>query len=150
MKLSLKRYLLSAIKWLSAFLGLEILICLFYLLDTKKSSSFIIINVMNFVILLPIGIYYLSLFFFFKKKCKDLTPKEAVVANWAAGSFRYTGKIIVKQDEEEYSTASYFSQEEAKNLVGKTVLYAIISDTLIIYEIKEAKEESDGDVLSDF
>ncbi len=57
------------------------------------------------------------------------------------GFFRYTGAVIIKTDDKEYSTSAYFSQEEAKEMVGKKVSYAIISDTLFIYEIKESNED---------
>ena len=80
------------------------------------------------------------MFFVFKKKCESATPVDGVIANWEAGSFRYTGAVIVKVDDKEYSTSAYFSNEEAKEMVGKTVSYAIISDTLFIYEVKENKE----------
>ena len=76
----------------------------------------------------------------FKKKCESVTPVDGVIANWEAGFFRYTGAVIVKVDDKEYSTSAYFSNEEAKEMVGKTVSYAIISETLFIYEVKENKE----------
>ena len=78
--------------------------------------------------------------FVFKKKCESATPVDGVIANWEAGFFRYTGAVIVNVDDKEYSTSAYFSNEEAKEMVGKTVSYAIISDTLFIYEVKENKE----------
>ena len=77
------------------------------------------------------------MFFIFKNKCKSSDVAEGVVANWQTGFYRYTGSVIVKVDDKEYSTSAYFSHEECKELVGKTVLYAIIDELLFIYKIKD-------------
>jgi hypothetical protein len=137
MELSLKRYLISAVKWLSLFIAMQALIIICLIFDFGKRGSLIISGIITFLFLLPFGIYYLYLFLFFKKKIKGVSPEEAIITNWQAGSFRYTGKLILNIDDKEYSTASYFSQEEAKSTVGKTVLYTIIDDTLFIYKIKD-------------
>ena len=137
MEFSLKRYLIKAIKWLSAFIIIEALIVLSFIFDLGKRGSIIMAGVITLLFILPIGLYYLASFFFFKKKIKGVIPEEAVITNWQAGSLRYTGKLILTIDDKEYSTASYFSQEEAKSTVGKTVAYTIIDETLFIYKIKD-------------
>ena len=137
MELSLRRYLISAVKWLSLFIAMQALIIICLIFEVGKRGSIITASIISFLILLPFGIYYLFLFFYFKKKIKTAVPAEAVITNWAAGSFRYTGKVILNLDGKEYETASYFSQQEAKETVGKTVVYTIIDETLFIYEIKD-------------
>lgn len=139
-KLTLSKYLTVAIKWLTPFALLEILICVLYFTGIAEATLFAMISVVNFVFLLPFGAYYLTMFFVFKKKCEGATPVDGIIVNWEVGFIRYTGAVIVKADDKEYSTSAYFSQEEAKEMVGKTVSYAIIADTLFIYEIKENNE----------
>lgn len=95
------------------------------------------INVIDFVMLLLPGAFYLIMFFVYRNKCADITPKDGIIANWKSGFFRYTGALIIKEDDKEYSTAAYFNIEEAKDMVGKTASYVIIDETLIVYEIKE-------------
>lgn len=139
-KLTLSKYLTTSLKWLAPFAFLEILICVLYFSGIAEATLFAMINVVNFVCLLLPGGYYLTMFIVFKKKCENATPVDGVIVNWEAGFFRYTGAVIVKVDDKEYSTSAYFSNEEAKELVGKTVSYAIIADALFIYEIVENKE----------
>ena len=136
MALSLKKYLSSALKWLIPFVFLETLICLLYLTKVTQAELFTIVNIVNIVCLLIPGAYHLIMFFFFLKKCKNVTPTQGVISNWQAGFYRYTGSVIVKIDDNEYSTSAYFSNAECKELVGKTISFAIIGETLFIYEIK--------------
>ena len=136
MGLSLKRYLSSAIRWLSVFAVLELVICLLHLAEVE-ATAIVFPSIVGFICLLPPGAYYLTMFFVFKKKCENVAPAEGVITNWEAGFYRYTGSVIIKDGGKEYATSAYFSQKEAKELVGKTVSYAIIGDTLFIYEIKE-------------
>ena len=140
-KLSLSKYLATSLKWLIPFVLLETLICVLHFSGIAQATLFAIVNVANFICLLLPGGYYLTMFFVFKKKCESATPVDGVIANWEAGFFRYTGAVIVKVDDKEYSTSAYFSNEEAKEMVCKTVSYAIIADTLFIYEIRENKEK---------
>ena len=77
------------------------------------------------------------MFFVYKNKCKNFTPVEGVITNWEAGFYRFTGGVIIKVDDKEYSTSAYFSNEECKELVGKSISYALIDETLFIYEIKD-------------
>lgn len=140
-KITLFKYLTTALKWLTPFALLEILICVLHFTGIAEATLFALVNIANFICLLLPGGYYLTMFFVFKKKCESATPVDGVIANWEAGFFRYTGAVIVKVDEKEYSTSAYFSQEEAKEMVGKTASYAIIADTLFIYEVKENNSE---------
>lgn len=134
---SLKKYFFTALKWLTPFVLLEILICILYFTGNVEATLFAIINIVDVVFLLLPGIYFLIMFFVFKKKCKGFTPAEGKIANWEAGFYRYTGSVIIKVDGKEYSTSAYFSNYECRELVGKNVSYAIIDDTLFIYDIKE-------------
>ena len=136
MELSLKRYLSTALKWLIPFVLLEIFIFLLYFLRIAEAGLFAIVNVANLVCLLLPGTYFLVMFFVYKKKCKNFTPVEGVIANWEAGFYRYTGSVIIKVGDREYSTSAYFSNEECTELVGKSISYAIIDETLFIYDIK--------------
>ena len=47
--------------------------------------------------------------------------------------------ICVENGNIKNHSAGHISNEEAKEMVGKTVSYAIIADTLFIYEVKENK-----------
>ena len=137
MELSLKKYLSTALKWLTPFVFLELLICILYFTSITEAGLFAIINIVNIVCLLIPGAYFLIMFFVYKQKCKNFIPTEGVISNWETGFYRYTGSVIVKVDDKEYSTSAYFSNEECKELVGKNISYAIIDETLFIYEIKE-------------
>lgn len=137
MKLPLKKYRATALTQLLPFVLLEAFIGLLFVTKAVGSGVFAVVTLANvFCLLLP-GAYFLILFFLFKSKCKNVAPVDGVIANWSAGFYRHTGSVIVKQDEKEYSTSAYFSAEECKELVGKHVSYAIIDETLLIYEIKE-------------
>ena len=136
MAISLKKYLSTAFKWLIPFVFLEILIFILYFTELVQAGLFAIINAMDIICLLLPGAYYLIMFFVFRVKSKNFTPLEGVISNWETGFYRYTGSVILKIEDNEYSTSAYFSNEECKKLVGKTIFYAIINDILFIYEIK--------------
>lgn len=137
MEYSLKKYLFTALKWLTPFVLLELLTCILYFTGNVEVALFTIINIVDIVFLLLPGIYFLIMFFVFKKKCKSFTPVEGMIANWESGFYRYTGSVIIKINDKEYSTSAYFSNDECKELVGKIISYAIIDETLFIYDIKE-------------
>ena len=140
MELSLRKYLSFALKWLIPFAFLEILICILFFTSVIKSGLFAFIFVINIICLLLPGAYFLTMFFIFKKKCKCFTPIDGVIVNWEAGFYRYTGSVIINSDGKEYSTSSYFTNEECKGLVGKHVSYAIIDEMLFIYEINDLSQ----------
>lgn len=137
MELSLKKYLSFALKWLIPFALLEILICVLFFTSVIKSGLFAFIFIINIICLLLPGAYFITMFFIFKRKCKRFTPIDGVIANWEAGFYRYTGSVIICSDGKEYSTSAYFSQEECKELVGKSVSYAIIDEMLFLYSIND-------------
>ncbi len=137
MELSLRKYLSTALKWLIQFVLLETLICLLSFTKTIRTGVLVVVNIADFVCLLLPGMYFLIMFFIFKNKCKKVVPADGVITNWEQGFYRHTGGVIIKVNDNEYSTSAYFSTEECKDLVGKSVSYAIINETLFIYEIKE-------------
>ena len=67
-KLTLSKYLTTALKWLTPFALLEILICVLHFSGIAEATLFAMINVVNFVFILFPGSYYLTMFFVFKKK----------------------------------------------------------------------------------
>ncbi len=139
-KLTLSKYVTTSLKWLLPLTFLELLVCLLYFTESADYTLFSMITLINFILLLPPGAYYLIMFFVFKNKCEKVSPSVGVITNWESGFFRYTGAVIMKVGDTEYSTSAYFSSEKAKEMVGKTVSYAIINQTLFIYEIKENSE----------
>lgn len=138
MLLSLKRYLMNSLKLLAiyAFIGvIGLLMCFVHNSDVEVFLA-IAIPAASLLLLLPAG-YYFVMFLVYKKKCMNFTPVEGVIANWEIGLFRHTGCVIVNVDGKEYSSPSYFSYYDCKELVGKTISYAIIDETLFIYEVKD-------------
>lgn len=137
MPLSLKKYLTSTLKWFIAFVLVGVMCLCVCFVDNIDKGVFlaIVVPISCITLLLPV-VYYFARFLIFKRKCMNVTPVEGVIANWEAGEYRYTGRIIVNVDGKEYSTSSYFNYEECKELVGKTISYAIIDEILFIYEIK--------------
>ena len=103
MELSLKKYLTAALKWLIPFLLLEFLIGILRLAGIAETESFALISAVNVLFLLLPGMCFLAMFFVFKKKCKSFIPAEGVIANWNSGFYRYTGSVIIKIDEKEFS-----------------------------------------------
>ena len=133
MALSLKKYLLSSLKFFIPFL-IVILSCIgVNFIESVDAGIFsaIIIPISTMVLLLPSG-YHFIMFLLFRKKCKAFKSEEAVVFNWEASFFRYSGSIIIKVDNTEYSSSAYFTHEECKELVGKTIYYAIIQAVWLI------------------
>ena len=84
---------------------------------------------------LLLAIYQFRKYLDLKKKCKEITPSEGVIFNWEGG--KYNGNVIIKVDGKEYKSSADFSHTECQEMVGKTVLYAIIDSSLFIYEVKE-------------
>ncbi len=138
MELSLKKYISSALKLFIPFLVVIVSCIVVCFIDTIDAGTFcaIIIPISSILLFFPAGYYFIT-FFIFKKKCKEYTPVEGVIFNWKASFYKYLGSVIIKIDDKEYATSAYFTHEECKNLVGKTILYAIIDETLFIYEVKE-------------
>ena len=134
---SLQKYLGIALKFFIPFIFI-LTLCIILLINNGETIK-ITISVALFITILLLGlpaIYYFTLYLIFRKKCKKYTPREGVVYNWEIGFFRYSGSVIVKDEDTEYSSSAYFYRDDAKELVGKTISYAIIDETLFIYEIK--------------
>ncbi len=137
-QISLKKYLSSFIKSFASFLMVILLCVAVIFIDGIDTGVFLVIVLpVAFLMLLLRSVYYLAMFFVFKKKCMGITPIECVVSNWETGFFRYSGSIIVNIEGKEYSTSAYFSHTECKELVGKTISCTIIDDMLLVFEIKE-------------
>ena len=134
MELSLKKYLASALKFFASFLLSAILCFVLYFIGENESLVLIVPTIACMILLLLAG-YYFAMFLVYRKKCANFIPVEGTVFNWEAGS-KFSGSIILSVEGKEYSTSSYFSYEECKELVGKTISYAIIDETLFVYEIK--------------
>ena len=69
------------------------------------------------------------------KKSKTLPRQEGEIVNWARGFWKNMGNVIVKIDDKEYSTPSYFFGEEARELVGSKISFCLIEDTVYIFEV---------------
>ncbi len=137
MKLSLSKYLETTLKWFALFAFIEVFLLFGWLTSALETGIFLFITVaINGVCTLLPAVYYLVMYLNFKNKCERYTPVEGVVSNWEAGFFQRTGSVVVKVDGNEYWSSAYFSHDEAKDLVGKSVLYAIIDEILFIYETK--------------
>ncbi len=133
---SLKKYLIYAFLFLAPFI-LIMGVCLLLNLTNgyKYSITIAVVSLFSVLALLMPSLYYFYMYFKFKIKSKKITPTQGVISNWEHGFFRYTGAIIIKIDDKEYSTSAYFNYDDAKELVGKSILYSIIDEVLIIYEI---------------
>lgn len=138
MELSLKKYLFSGLKFSISFFAVMLSCIAVSFIDGIDSTIFcaITIPISAMLLLLP-ALYYWAAFFRFGRKCKNFTPTEGIVFNWETGPLRYTGSVIVRVGDTEYSSSAYFTHDECKELVGKTVYYAIIDELLFIYGIKQ-------------
>lgn len=134
--LSLKKYLTYAFLFLSPFTFIMgICLCIYFSMSDKFAITVAVVSLASILTLLLPSIYYFYMYFKFKIKCKNIAPTNGVISTWEHGFFRYTGAVIIKVNDTDYSTSAYFNYDDAKDLVGKTVSYAIIDETLIIYEI---------------
>lgn len=134
--LSLKKYLTYAFLYLTPFIFIMGISILLHFTDAEKYSITIaVVRLFSILGLLMPALYYFYMYFKFKIKCKKISPITGVIANWQHGFVRYTGSVIIKINDTEYSTSAYFNYDDAKDLVGKSVKCAIIDETLIIYEI---------------
>lgn len=139
MKISLNKYLTYAVGLLLAFTGIGALSALIWIFDDDSFQNIFFVAIIVVGLLVP-SLYYFYLFFKLKKKSVDVILRDAVVCNWES-SGRYSGRIIIKVDDKEYKTSAYFSHQECKDMVGQTVLYAIIDGVLFIDSVKEPVDE---------
>ena len=138
MKFTVKKYLQISLFWIgmAAIMGLLIVFCNLALDGASAQLLTMVCAVVGIVELIS-GVYNLSNFFTYKKKCEEYTPAEGIIYNWSMGMPRGFGMLIVKVDDQEYTTGSYFYYWDCPNMVGKRVKYAIIDDVVILYEILE-------------
>ena len=136
MPLTLRKTLTFSLLWLIPFACLELLILLLYATNAQDGEFAAILSAVTLLCLFLPGAYYLVMFFRYRKSCKDHTPVRGVITNWQTGFFRGCGGVILKLGDKEYSTASVFSYDECKEMVGKTVSYALIDEDLFLYAVE--------------
>lgn len=81
--------------------------------------------------------YYLIKLIALKNKTSQADKKLGSIENWKKGFFRGFGKISLSIDETEFFSDTLYTWNEARELVGKSVNYCIIGDTLIILNFIE-------------
>ncbi len=138
MAYSLKRYRLASCQQLIPFALLEALILLLFATKTVSATWLAFVTLVNAVCLLLPGLYFLVMFWVFRRKSANALPRDGVIVNWEAGFYRYTGRVVIQSDGNAYATSAYFSTDECQALVGTAVSYAIINETLFLYELCEA------------
>lgn len=138
MAYSLKRYRLAACRWLIPFVLWEVLIILLFATNIVNVTCLAIVSLANAVFLFLPGLYFLVMFWVFRRKSANAVPRDGVITNWGAGFYRYTGRVVIQSDGNTYATSAYFSADECQALVGTAVSYAIIDETLFLYALHEA------------
>ncbi len=93
-----------------------------------------IITLDVFIFLLPL-FYYLIQIIKLEKKIKLSDKRINKIENWQQGFFRGFGKVSLTLDGVEYFSNSIYTCNEARNLVGKSVIYCIIDDKLILLDL---------------
>ncbi len=79
--------------------------------------------------------YYFYMYMRYKTQMNGASVSVGVITNWNKSMFhRSTASVSMKINGAECSTPAYFSAEEAHAMVGRTVKYAIIENTLFIYD----------------
>ncbi len=139
MKLSLKKCLLMSMQWFGIALFAGLLSFFMWFGDREGTDIFVLLPCFLLIVIFLVcpAVYYFGKFLTLRKKCEEYTPVKGVVSNWETGFLRGTAAIIVKVEEEEYSTAAYYGYNEAKELVGKTIDYAIIDQRVFVYQVNE-------------
>lgn len=136
--LSLKKYLFTSFVRFGLFLCFCLLgVCLGLLENLRWEMGLCIGAVLGGIFYLLPAVYYFYLCIAFKKKCENVEQKEGVITNWELGFWRYGGCVCLKEGEQELLSSEIFGRTEAKELVGRTVKYAVIDEILFIYEIKD-------------
>lgn len=137
--LSLKKYFNTGLGNAAMFACCFLLLLVAGIAINDKDAWLPLVAAMLFTALwlLTPSVCYFSMYYRYKKKCVGLLPREGVVQNWSLSSFdRFKGSVMIKDGGREYHSSSIFSKDEAREMVGKTVYYIILDDTLIIYEVK--------------
>ncbi len=131
-KLCFRKYKTNSI-WSGVLIVVLLVLCL--LLGT-------VVGYIGFVICLfgfgSVVAYNVFCYIAYQKKVKDMVPKIGTIFNWNLSGHRSRlGCVTLKVDEKEFCSPHYFMADDAENMVGKTVSYVIVDDTLLIYEILE-------------
>ncbi len=131
-KLSLKKYRNMALKYFAAAAFIELFGIFSGMLEGLEIELSLIIATVICVIFLVIpGFVWLGLFFSYRKKSANVEPRVGYIKNWEAT--RRMGKVVMIVDGKEVATPAYFSHSEAKELVGKTVEFAVFEDVLFLF-----------------
>jgi len=141
MKISLNKYLVSAVGLLIAFICFGIILLALWISEDVGLKFYLLVALVCLGLLIP-SVYDFCLYFKLKRKSVDVILREAVVYNWEAVG-KYGGRVIIMIDDREMHTAAHFNRHECKEMVGKTVSYAIIDGILMIDSIKESLNETD-------
>ena len=139
---SVKKYFTAGALYVLGFLGLLLATLCISVVKSKNAADFgtfmMVGAVIGGAVLLPIAAYYLIMGAVYRKKCAQHTPVMGVVSNWEIGFMRNTACICLKTtDGTEYKTSAVFGIAEAKEMVGKPILYAIVDEQLLVYEVKD-------------
>lgn len=138
MAYSLKQYRLASCRWLIPFAFLEGLIVLLFATETVNVTCLVLVSLANAACLFLPGLYFLVMFWVFRRKSANAVICDGVIANWEAGFYRHTGRVVIQTGGDAYATSAYFSTDECQALVGVAVSYAIIDETLFLYALNEA------------
>lgn len=136
MKISLNKYLVHAVGTLIAFICLAIILIALWLFGDVDLKFYLLLALTVVGLLIP-SIHDFYLFFKLRKKSADVILREAIVSNWESVG-KYFGRILITVDDREMHTSAHFHHQECKEMVGKTVSYAIIDGILIIDSVKES------------
>ncbi len=133
----LKKYLKCGVVQVLIFIGL-LLMCIVgaIIIDNDASVALVLPGLVACGMYLIPGLYYITRYFSYKKHLEQMTVKDGVIWNWELGHLRTNGAVAVKEDDREYLSSAIFSRDEAKNMVGSTIRYAIVDDELVIIQVK--------------
>lgn len=133
----LKRYLKHGVIQVLIFIGL-LLMCIVgaIIIDSEASAALILPGMVAGGLYLIPGVYYIIRYFSYKKHLEQMSVRDGVIWNWELGYLRTNGAVAVKEDDREYLSSAIFSRDEAKDMVGSTISYAIVDDELVIIQVK--------------
>ncbi len=84
-----------------------------------------------------IFVHYIRIPLIYLKESKNLKPEIGMISDWHALPSRYntTARVSLKTNDAEYHSPHYFTNKTARDMVGKQVLYVVVNNVLLIYEI---------------
>ena len=98
----------------------------------------LLLLVVSLLVLAPFTAYNLICWLVYRKIGQKMQPQTATVVNWqcvGGRGFNRTANISIKIGEEEYFSPGYFSAEEARDMVGRTISYVLADHTVLVYEV---------------